>query len=304
MYFSRLFLPNCKIIAIRLQKAQKCGIIYVYVFQDGIIMRDKIAFIGVGNMGGAILNGILASGIFSAGNVLLCDALPEKCARFTERGCIYMPSAAETAEAADVILLAIKPQQMEEVTTVLAPFCGGKLVISIAAGVPLARLCKALPGASVVRVMPNTPLQVGEGVSALCRANDVSDEDYALAFRIFSASGMAVEAPESMINPVTALTSSSIAYFARFIGDMCAWAKENGFADDRETLEMVCRSAIGSAQMLLQTEFDPRTLERAVTSPGGTTERAMAVFTERGLADTVSDAMDACVRRADELSGI
>ena len=267
-------------------------------------MRKNIAFIGVGNMGGAILDGILASGIFAPANVLLCDAMPEKCARFTERGCIYVPSVADAAAAADVILLAIKPQQMETVTSALASLCSGKLVISIAAGVTLARLCAALPGASVVRVMPNTPLQVGEGVSALCRAEGVSDEDYALAFRIFSASGMAVEAPESMINPVTALTSSSIAYFARFIGDMCTWAKENGFSDDKETLEMVCRSAIGSAQILLKTDLDPRTLERAVTSPGGTTERAMAVFTERGLADTVSDAMDACVRRADELSAI
>ena len=267
-------------------------------------MRTKIAFIGVGNMGGAILDGILTSGIFAPQDVILCDAVPEKCARFTQRGCTYCPSADETAACADVILLAIKPQQMDTVTAVLAPLCPGKLIISIAAGVTLGRLCNALPSASVVRVMPNTPLQVGEGVSALCRAEGVSEEDYALAFRIFSASGMAVEVPESLINPVTALTSSSIAYFARFIGDMCAWAKENGFSDDKKTLEMVCRSAVGSAQMLMKTDFDPRTLERAVTSPGGTTERAMAVFTERRLADTVSDAMDACVKRADELSGI
>lgn len=266
-------------------------------------MRKTITFIGVGNMGGAILGGLLTSGIFLPQDVILCDAAAEKCAAFTERGCKFCASPEEAAAAGDCILLAVKPQQLDALLLSIAPACRGKLLISIAAGVTIDRIRRGAPGASVVRVMPNTPLQVGAGVSAVCRAEDVSDDDYALAFRIFSASGMAVEMDEALINPVTALTSSAVAYFARMIGDMCDWAKANGFSDDEKTLEMVCRTAAGTAQLLMQTELNPQTLERAVTSPNGTTERAMAVFTARDLHQTVAEAMDACVRRADELSG-
>jgi len=267
-------------------------------------MRKTITFIGVGNMGGAILGGILQSGVFAPQDVILCDADAQKCAAYTAQGCSFCPSAAEAAAQGECILLAVKPQQLDALLTSIAPACAGKLLISIAAGVTAERIGRLAPDASVVRVMPNTPLQVGEGVSAICRAADVSDEDYALAFRIFSASGMAVELDESLINPVTALTSSAVAYFARMIGDMCDWAKQNGFADDAQTLEMVCRTAAGTARLLTETALDPRSLERAVTSPNGTTERAMAVFTARDLHGTVADAMDACVRRADELSGV
>lgn len=266
-------------------------------------MRNTIAFIGVGNMGSAILSGALGSGVFAPHQVVLCDMSHEKCRSFEELGCRYTASPKEAASLADCLLLAVKPQQIDQLLSDISAEADGKLVLSIAAGVTIAKIEKYLPHASIVRIMPNTPLQVGEGVSALCRSTRVSDEDYALAFRIFSASGMAFEAKEEMINPITALTSSSIAYFARFIGDMCAWAKNNGFSSDAETLEMVCRSAIGTAQLLIKTDFDPATLERAVTSPHGTTERAMAVFNEAELDKTVSDAMDACRRRADELAG-
>lgn len=267
-------------------------------------MRNTIALLGVGNMGSAVLSGMLDAGVFPAENVVLCDMLKDKCLPFLQRGCTYTPSPAEAVQKADTVLLAVKPQQLGELFDEIAPHCAGRLILSIAAGVTIARISSALPGTSVIRIMPNTPLMVGCGVSALCRGEHVSEEDFALAQRIFSASGTVVSVGEEQINPITALTSSSIAYFARFIGDMCAWAKENGFADDEETLRMVCKSAIGASQLLLDTEFDPRTLERAVTSPGGTTERAMAVFTERELGRTVSDAMDACRDRADELSGL
>ncbi len=268
--------------------------------------RNSIAFLGVGNMGAAILGGVLKSGVFSPEMITLCDAVKDKCAPFTERGCAYTCSLSEAVRHADCVLLAVKPQQIDAVMTEIAPAAAGKLILSIAAGVPISRIAAALPGASVIRVMPNTPLLVGEGVSALCRDDAVSlvsDADFALAFRIFSASGMAVELPEALINPVTALTSSSIAYFARFMGDMYAWAVDNGFPDDPSTLTMICRSAIGTAQLLMQTNMDPQSLERAVTSPGGTTEQAMRVFTEQGLDAAIPAAMDACRRRADELAG-
>lgn len=266
-------------------------------------MQKTIACIGAGNMGAAILRGMLHSGKFSPSQITVFDTDASKCSVFANEGCTVAESSSAAVSAADVVLLAVKPQMIDAVMAEFAHVCAGKLFVSIAAGVTVARLEAALPGAAVIRVMPNTPLQVGCGVSALCRGRGVSNDDYALACDMFACSGMIFEAEESLLNPVTALTSSSIAYFSRFIGDMCAWGRANGFTDEKQLLELVCRSASGTAEMLLNTDFDPRTLEIAVTSPKGTTERAMAVFTERNLTKTVSDAMDACLARADELSG-
>ena len=266
-------------------------------------MQKTIACIGVGNMGAAILRGMLHSGKFPADCIQVFDTDVHKCAPFVEAGCTAAQSSADAVAGADIILLAVKPQMIDSVMSEFSHICAGKLFISIAAGVTVARIQAALPGASVIRVMPNTPLQVGHGISAICRGDNVSETEFALACEMFSCSGMIFETQESLLNPVTALTSSSIAYFARFIGEMCAWGRQNGFTDEKQLLELVCRSAAGTAEMLLETDFDPRTLEIAVTSPKGTTERAMAVFTERNLGKTVSDAMDACRARADELSG-
>ena len=268
--------------------------------------RNSIAFLGVGNMGGAIVKGILTSGLFSPENVVLCDVFKEKCETFINLGCRYTSQLTEAVQRADIVLLSVKPQQMDEVFAEICPLISGKLVLSIAAGLPIEKIAVNLPGASVVRIMPNTPLLLGEGVSALGRRPDVSfvsEEDFALAFRIFSASGMAVELAEEQINPITALTSSSIAYFARFIGDMYEWAIENGFSPSKETMEMICRSAIGTSALLIKTDFDPKTLEAAVTSKGGTTAAAMKVFTEEGIDTIIPKAMDACLHRADELAG-
>ena len=266
-------------------------------------MQKTIACIGAGNMGAAILRGMLQSRKFTPEQITIYDPDRTKCVPFAQDGCVVADSAVDAVSASDVILLAVKPQMIDAVMADFNCICAGKLFISIAAGVTTARIEAALPDASVIRVMPNTPLQVGQGVSALCKGSGVSAEDYALACDIFSCSGMIFEAEECLLNPVTALTSSSIAYFARFIGAMCDWGRKNGFDDERQLLELVCRSAAGTAEMLLKTDFDPRALEIAVTSPKGTTEQAMAVFSAKDLSGTVSDAMDACLNRANELSG-
>ncbi len=268
--------------------------------------RNTIAFMGVGNMGSAILGGLLNSGMFAPDDIILCDPFEEKCAPFVSRGCRYISDCKVASAKADCILLAIKPQQIDELMKEIAPFTKDTLILSIAAGIPISRIAAALPNASVVRVMPNTPLMVGAGVSALCHddaVSFVSSEDLTLAHSIFAASGIVVEIPEALINPVTALTSSSIAYFARFIGDMYAWALDNGFAPGEKTLSMICHAAIGTAELLTKTDLNPATLERAVTSPGGTTEQAMKVFNERALGEILQEAMNACRDRADELAG-
>lgn len=266
----------------------------------------KLAVLGAGNMGGAIISGIINSKLLTPAEISVCDTSKEKREKYKSAGFTVTESLADAAGLSEVLLIAVKPQQIDSLFEAVAPLCSGKLVISIAAGVTVARIETSLSGCRVIRVMPNTPLIVGKGVSALCRGKGVTDSDYAFADSIFSSAGITLETDESLLNPMTALTSSAVAYFARFIDDMCVWAKDNGFGDmaDEKLYSIVADTAAGAAGLISEAGMPPRALERAVTSPKGTTERAMAVFTEAGLTDMVAKAMTACVKRADELSGI
>lgn len=266
----------------------------------------KLSVLGAGNMGGAIISGIINSKLLTPSEIAICDMSVEKRDKYESEGFAVTDNLAVAAAMSKTLLIAVKPQQINDLFEAVAPICSGKLVISIAAGVTVARIEAALPGCRVIRVMPNTPLIVGKGVSALCRGKGITDNDYAFADRIFSSAGITLETDESLLNPMTALTSSAVAYFARFIDDMCVWAKDNGFGNmsDEDLYSIVADTAAGTAGLISEAGMSPRALERAVTSPKGTTERAMAVFTEEGLTDIVAKAMTACVKRADELSGI
>ena len=266
---------------------------------------QNVAVLGAGNMGSAIATGILNAAIVPPHQLTVSDLRSELLEPFGEKGCPVTSDAAQAAQTADVWILAVKPQGMETLFEAVRPFSAGRLVISIAAGVSVATLEASLPGAAVVRVMPNTPMMIGKGVSAMCCGTGVSPEEKEFAERLFSCAGSTFWCDEALLNPMTALTSSSVAYFARLIADMCAWAKNNGFLeyDDATVTRLVCETAIGSAGLILERQMDPNALVRAVASPNGTTERALAVFDGRDLDGTISTAMDACLRRADELSG-
>lgn len=268
-------------------------------------MRNKLAVIGAGNMGCAIANGILLSEMMKPADIIMVRRNIEKLADFAERGCVVTADAVEACKAADAVMLCVKPQMFPEMMATLAPYIAGKLVISIAAGITVEAMENALPDAVIVRVMPNTPLMVGRGVSAICYGDRVLDEDKAFAEKIFSCAGMCFVVEESRMNAVPAVTSSSIAYFARIMGDMYKWAKENGFESipDRELLDMIGLAAIGTAEIISKKNMSPDELVRAVASPKGTTEEALKTFDKMGLDETISAAMTACTNRANELSG-
>ena len=153
-------------------------------------MRN-IAFIGVGNMAGAIIGGLLKSGAVDHAHLILSDVLTDKCAPYVEKGAVMAATPAEAAEAADCIVLSVKPQNFSEILPLLAAVEGieRKLIITIAAGISSETVKTALHGAPVVRVLPNTPMLIGLGVSVICRADDVSAEDFDFVCRIFEASG-------------------------------------------------------------------------------------------------------------------
>lgn len=268
-------------------------------------MRNKLAFIGAGNMGCAIANGILLSEMMKPSEIIMVRRNVDKLADFKEKGCKVSDDIVSSCIEADAVMLGVKPQMFGEIMPVIAPYVEGKLVISIAAGITVETMQKAMPKACIVRVMPNTPLMVGRGVSAICYGEGVCNEDKAFAEKIFSSAGKCFVIEESLMNAVPAVTSSSIAYFARIMGDMFKWAKENGFdcLDDKDLIDMIGLAAIGTAEIISQKNMAPDELVRAVASPKGTTEEALKTFDRMGLDETISAAMTACTNRANELSG-
>lgn len=269
-------------------------------------MRNRLAMIGVGNMGAAITEGIIGSGMMECRNIYLYDRDIEKLSSFDERGCMIAESAVDAVKECDAVLLAVKPQIIGAVMEELSPYASGKLFITIAAGVKIERISAALPGAVVARVMPNTPLMVGCGVSAICFGEGADEDDKSFAKRIFASAGTVFETAEENMNSATALTSSAVAYFARIIGAMSRWAKENGFGemDEAELWRLVCKTAEGTAKVIEERNMAPAALVKAVTSPKGTTEKALEAFDEYKLEEAFGAAMNACVKRAEELSGM
>jgi pyrroline-5-carboxylate reductase len=263
----------------------------------------KIAFIGVGNMAGAIIVGMLNSGAVNHGHLILSDTLPEKCAPYVEKGAVMAASPAEAAEKADCVVLSVKPQNFPEILPVLSEVEGieHKLIITIAAGISSETVKTALRGAPVVRVLPNTPMLVGLGVSVICRAEDVSPEDFAFVCSVFEASGSITVIDESDMNRIISVTGSSPAYVFAFIDAICEGAKAQGLDGDA-LMESVCDMVIGSATLLRDGGLTPEEQIKRVTSKGGTTERAMNVLYERNMTAMVVDAMKACTARAEEMS--
>lgn len=267
-------------------------------------MKSKLAILGAGNMGLAITDGILKTGIIAAEDIILVRRNVERLSSYCEKGCTVTSDVRSATDCADVILLAFKPQMMNELFLEIADLCNGKLVISIAAGITVEKIEKALVGARVVRAMPNTPLTVGEGVTELCRSTNVSDSDMSFVKRLFEGAGCTIECREEEINAFTALTSSAVAYFAAFENAMCEWAAENGLSDyqTEDIRDLVCKTAIGASRLMIDRNISPEDLIRSVASPNGTTERALRVFDEENINGIIGKAMTACRDRADELS--
>ena len=263
----------------------------------------KIAFIGVGNMAGAIIGGMLRSGAVDHPHLILSDRFPEKCEAYVADGAVMAATPAEAAAQADCVVLSVKPQNFSEILPDLAKVAGirDKLIITIAAGISSDTVRSALHGASVVRVLPNTPMLIGMGVSVVCRADDVSAEDFDFVCKIFEASGSVEIIDEADMNRIISVTSSSPAYVFAFINAIREGAIAQGLDGDA-MLDSICDVVIGSATLLKSGNLTPDEQIKVVTSKGGTTERAMNVLRERDMTAMVVDAMKACTARAEEMS--
>lgn len=267
-------------------------------------MARKIAFIGVGNMANAIIKGITSAGHTSYQDLILYDVYPEKCTLYANQGATIASSEITAATMADCIVLAVKPQNFPELLPQLAKVehIQSKLIVTIAAGITVDTVSQALHGAPVVRVLPNTPMLIGMGVSVICQSDVVSAEDFSFVSAMFQASGSVVYIHESEMNRMISVTSSSPAYVFGFIKAICDGAEAQGLPSD-SLLPAVCDMVIGAATLLKQGGMTPDQQIRMVTSKGGTTERAMAELAASDMEGMIERAMKACTARADELSG-
>lgn len=259
----------------------------------------KLGVIGFGNMGSAIVKGYIAAGADPA-DIFICGHHPERLAAFSsESGVTVCETPSELAEAADAVMIAVKPVNVRDVIDEIKSSLSEKLLISIAAGISLEQLEEA-GGSKVVRVMPNTPSQVGAGVSAVCRNDKVSDEEFAEVLRIFESVGKAAEIKESLMDAVTGLSGSGPAYVYLFIEALADGAVLAGMKRDM-ALEFAAQTVAGAAQMVLETGRHPGELKDAVCSPGGTTIEAVRMLEAGGFRSTVMEAVIASAEKSADM---
>ncbi len=258
----------------------------------------RIGFIGSGNMGSAIIGGISGKGLFD--KIYVYDKNKEAQNAVCNK---YQAEAASLFDVAraDVIVLAVKPQVLYTVLSELCPIINqDATVVSIAAGQPIAKIARALPqDMKIMRVMPNTPALVGEGMSALS-ANTALEHDLAAIseiLAIFKSLGRAEIVPESLMDAVTGVSGSSPAYVFMFIEALADAAVKAGMPRDKSYI-FAAQSVLGSAKMVLKTGLHPATLKDMVCSPGGTTIEAVEVLEKKGLRSAVIEAVDACVKKS------
>ncbi len=264
--------------------------------------NKRIGFIGAGNMATAIINGIIKNKAKSAENISVYDLDKEKLEIMSDKGVDTEESCSALAAKSDIIVLAVKPQNYDEVLSDIKNSVNeNKVIVTIAAGISIDYVRNGLEiNCPVVRVMPNTPLLLGKGASALCRSENISDEDFKEVYDMFALSGEAAILPESQMNAIIAVNGSSPAYVYLFAKAMVDYAVSVGI--NREVaLSLICKTFEGSAEMLRSSGDTPETLIKKVSSKGGTTIEAMKVLNEREVPKAIFDAMAACTKRAEEL---
>lgn len=261
----------------------------------------KIGFIGAGNMGGAIIGGIIKNGISK--DILVSDKNKEGqkaiCQKFGVRQAKDNMTAASTS---DILFLAVKPNVLDSVISEIKDAVSeNTLIISIVAGKSIEYIEKAFSKKiKLIRVMPNTPALVGEGMSALCKNRNVLKEDMENALEIFNGLGRAEEVTENIMDAVTAVSGSSPAYIFMMIEAMADGAVAGGMPRS-QAYNFAAQAVLGSAKMVLETGKHPGELKDMVCSPGGTTIEAVKVLEEKGLRCAVIDAMKACMDKSKKL---
>ncbi|HTN56307.1 MAG TPA: pyrroline-5-carboxylate reductase [Microbacterium sp.] len=270
----------------------------------------SLAFLGAGSMGGAILQGVVASGVPVDGGIVATNRSREKADALASLHGVTSVSLEESpdgntdaAATARIVLIGVKPAMVPDLLREIAPVLReDAIVVSLAAGVTLDTFTEALgAGVHVIRSMPNTPATVGRAVTGIAAGAAATIDDTALVRALFETVGAVIEVPESQIDPLSTVSGSGPAYVFLLIEELTKAASGMGFSEADARL-MAEQTFIGATALLEASGEEPAELRRRVTSPKGTTERAVAVLQEARLDDVFARATAAALARAKELA--
>lgn len=267
-------------------------------------MAKTVGFIGSGNMGRAIMGGMIAAGLYAPSQIVASAKTKETVGKIEkELGIVATTDNATVAKKADILFLAVKPGVFATVIPEIRDCCKeGQIVVSIAAGQTLTSITEMFGHEiKLVRAMPNTPALVGEAMSAVTPNNYVDEEEIQEVMAIFESFGKAEIVPETMMDAVIGVSGSSPAYVYMFIEAMADAAVADGMPR-KQAYKFAAQSVLGAAKMVLETGEHPGVLKDAVCSPGGTTIAAVAELEKNGLRSAVIEAQRACVQKSKDMS--
>ena len=266
-------------------------------------MQFAVGVIGVGNMGAALGRGIIDKGTVSAQSVIVCDLDQDLVGRICDdMGVVDGTEATHVAGSADLVVLAAKPQNLPSLLREISPSINAnQTIMSIAAGVTTQSIEESLGGQpSVIRVMPNLPALVGEGISVICGGSHATESDFERVEAVLSAVGVCLKAPEEMMDPVTALSGTGPAYVFHTMEAMIQSGVEMGMSSEMAE-RLVLHTVFGAAMLAMESDLDPTSLREAVTSRGGTTDAAISHLEENDYTRLVVEAILAAMDRSEEL---
>lgn len=262
-----------------------------------------MCFLGAGNIAESLISGIASSERKLLNNIIATDIRKERLARISRKfGIKTSVDNNLTAGNSDIIVLCVKPQQVGEVLSEISACTGkGQLLISIAAGITTGYIEKFLKNTPVIRAMPNICVAVREGITALCKGRFASKGDVQTSMQLFNFAGKTVVLPEKLFDTVTAVSGSGPAYVFYLTEGIIEAAIKLGI-DKKAAKMLAVQTVAGAGQLLRLTGEEPKTLRYRVTSPGGTTERAIKLFEKNRLLDIVHSAIASAKKRSRELS--
>ncbi|MGI6119558.1 MAG: pyrroline-5-carboxylate reductase [Desulfosporosinus sp.] len=264
-------------------------------------MNQGIGFIGGGNMAEAIIGGIRKTKRELP--IRVTERINERSQYLVDKYSIIACGVQELIEYSGVLIIAVKPKDVPEILKLLKNYpLIDKLIISIAAGIPLKLFHKHLPDVAVIRAMPNTSTAVLHSITGLVREENITQEQAETAEQIFSAIGRILWIPEEKMNALIALSGSGSAYFYRFTESLILAGVNLGLSEQEAEL-LARETLVGAGKMLTESMKSPAQLREEVTSPNGTTYAALSVFNEENLTQIVMKAAQACAQRAEEMEG-
>jgi len=268
---------------------------------DTNINDVKLGVVGCGKMASAILSGIAKNKFLNCDDIYLYDINIEASGKLCrEFGFREAYSLKELFELSDAILFAIKPFMISEILSEIKEFYSNQLILSILAGVKIEKYLKTINNAKVIRIMPNTPALINEGMSAICTSNNITSYDIDFAFRMMSNCGKVIKTTEDKIDIITALSGSGPAFYFKIIELLAKSATKLGL-DKNEALLLSSQTALGSAKMVFENDFDIEQLIKNVTTPGGCTEVGNNVLLNSNIEDIFDELIQKTMQKAIDL---